>query len=107
MQNIKTNKYESPQDLYDKMVNDKIKDSVAEVFKLCYKISTETQSDVFFDYAPHVKWITIRIFLNSWGYNIHHDEEIGIKVDNNLDNLHDIEDIICKLQKLYNRGMRK
>lgn len=36
-----------------------------ELLELCFK-AKEKGIDIFFDYAPHVEWITVQVYKGKW-----------------------------------------
>jgi hypothetical protein len=36
-----------------------------ELLELCFK-AKEKEIDIFFDYAPHVEWITVQVYKGKW-----------------------------------------
>lgn len=36
-----------------------------EILALCFAVKAKGH-DAFYDYAPHVNWSTVRVFLNGW-----------------------------------------
>lgn len=56
-------------------INQTIQDKLMKIISLCYEISNKTDADVFFNYSPHVNYITVYYYEN--GY---HDDENFIKI---------------------------
>lgn len=42
------------------------KDLICKIFEKCYFISTNSECDVFFDYAPHCKQYSIHYYLHGY-----------------------------------------
>lgn len=42
---------------------------ICEVLNLCYKISTESEADVFFDYIPHCNAYHVDVCPHGWKPN--------------------------------------
>lgn len=41
-------------------------DMICKVFGLCYKISTESEADVFFEYMPHCSSYSVDVYPHGW-----------------------------------------
>lgn len=42
---------------------------LCEVLSICHKISTESDADVFFDYAPHCNYYSVYWYRDGWSEN--------------------------------------
>lgn len=42
---------------------------LCEVLNLCYKISTESEADVFFEYIPHCNAYRVYVYPHGWKPN--------------------------------------
>lgn len=49
-----------------------------------YKISTQTKSQVFLEYSPHVDKISVRIFENGWKENCSPTKDEGIYLSDEM-----------------------
>ena len=48
-------------------MNYKLKQMVAKLLKLAIRVSEETVHDVFVDYAGHVGWLDVKVYIGGHG----------------------------------------
>lgn len=77
-----------------------------EIIAYCYQISTQTKADAFFDYIPHIKAISIRIYHNGWsaksepGY-LNYKGNRDIYFNNDIYGIEGLEYAVQKLERMY------
>ena len=62
-------------------------DKLREILWLCYKISTESKADVFFNYSPHTDSYNVYYYIDGWKRNSNAEwVNVGANItDGNLD----------------------
>lgn len=78
---------------------------LCEVLSMCFRISMNSDADVFFDYAPHVNTYTIFYYRDGWTTETAGDMEYmncstRISVKNLKATLAKLNDLACELEVL-------
>ena len=86
-------------------------DLLTNILGHCYEISTQTNADAFFEYAPHTSEITIRIYPDGWSAEadceyIRYRETNSIYF-NNEDGTEMLEYALEQLDKLLDKYKRE
>lgn len=91
---------------YEKYAEDLLKRIVA----YCYAISTQTNADAFFDYSPHIKAITIRIYPDGWSDEADPEYilyEGNFVIDFSFYGIESLEYVVRQLKQLYKHLYRE
>ncbi len=79
-----------------------------EMIAYCYEISTQTNADAFFDYIPHIRAISVRIYPDGWSAKsdaeyIEYEGHREVYFNNDIYGIEALEYIVRELDKLYRR----
>lgn len=77
---------------------------MAEVFGLCYEISTHSEADCFFEYRPHVDSFYVKVFEFGWA-GCAKGEYYAFCADANRDNLLEVLDKLYALKHKMGGGL--
>lgn len=81
---------------------------IKKIIAYCYEVSTQTNTDDFFDYMPHIRAISIRIYPDGWSVksNAEHIKYKGdpiIFFNNDFYGIEGLEYVVRELKRLYYR----
>ena len=76
-----------------------MQDLINEIMTKAIEISKNTKSTIFVDYAGHVNWLEVRIFVNGWEENKDYDINIRAELGKE-DAIEDLKHILEELKKL-------
>ena len=83
-----------------------IKVKIAKIFGKAFEVSENTAADIFVDYSPHCKSVSVRIYENGWDYELSPDAKFNVYYDvddvyRTYDEVHNkLDEILNKLESM-------